>query len=438
MTIGGQTLDEDDLFVEVKSERTEDSTTLRWVDPQGEFIVDKVYTIRGGNYLVDLDLRIKNTTGNPISYALETEFSALQNNEQAEGSMFMPPVYLFNSICQHGDDFERLPAEDIIENIEDEESHENTFEDGVAWGGIDNRYFMTGLAVKQGIESCTARADQAGENGVPAGYTRVYNDLVLASGIIEGKHTESRLLTFYGGPKKLSYLRGEDMPVNMSEAIDFGYFAFICEPMLWLMRYSHSNFPNWGIAIILLTILVKLLTLPLTIKQYRSMAAMKKLGPQLKKIQEKHKEDKVRLQQEMMKLYRENQVNPLSGCLPMIMMMPVYFALYRTIYSAVELYQADFALWITDLSEQDPYYISPFILGLLMIIQMRLNPSAGDQAQQKILMWVMPIMFTGMMLFLPSGLVLYILVNTLLGIVQQWYMYQVPVHSIRVHRFNIR
>ena len=149
--------------------------------------------------------------------------------------------------------------------------------------------------------------------------------------------------------------------------------------MLWLMRYSHSNFPNWGIAIILLTILVKLLTLPLTIKQYRSMAAMKKLGPQLKKIQEKHKEDKVRLQQEMMKLYRENQVNPLSGCLPMIMMMPVYFALYRTIYSAVELYQADFALWITDLSEQDPYYISPFILGLLMIIQMRLNPRLGTK-----------------------------------------------------------
>jgi YidC/Oxa1 family membrane protein insertase len=169
---------------------------------------------------------------------------------------------------------------------------------------------------------------------------------------------------------------------------------------------------------------VKLITLPLTIKQYRSMAGMKKVQPQMKEIQAKYKEDKTRMQQEMMKLYRENKVNPLSGCLPMIMMMPVYFALYRTIYSAVELYQADFLWWITDLSKQDPLYISPVLLGVLMIIQMQLNPSAGDQAQQKILMWVMPIMFTGMMLFLPSGLVLYILVNTVLGIGQQWYMYR--------------
>jgi len=424
LTVAGETLDEDDLFTEVKAARTADSMTLRWVDPNQKITVDKTFTIRGGNYLVDVGIAIKNGTGSAIDYTLETDFSALQNDEQAEGTMFMPPVYLFNSICEHGDDFERLPATDIFDNVEDDEADENRFESNVVWGGIDNRYFMTGLAIKDGILSCSATAERAGEAGVPAGYTRINNRLVLKSGRVEAGATETRTLSLYGGPKKLSYLRSEDVPVNMSEAIDFGFFAFICEPMLWLMRYSHTHFPNWGIAIILLTILVKVLTLPLTIKQYRSMAAMKKLGPQLKKIQERHKEDKVRLQQEMMKLYRENQVNPLSGCLPMLMMMPVYFALYRTIYSAVELYQADFAFWIRDLSEQDPYYISPFILGLLMIIQMRLNPSAGDQAQQKILMWVMPIMFTGMMLFLPSGLVLYILVNTLLGIVQQWYMYR--------------
>ena len=142
--------------------------------------------------------------------------------------------------------------------------------------------------------------------------------------------------------------------------------------------------PNWGIAIIILTVLVKILTLPLTVKQYRSMAGMKKIQPKMKGLQEKYADDKVRMQQELMKLYRENKVNPLSGCLPMLMMMPIYFALYRTIFfSAVELYQAPFFGWITDLSQQDAYYITPVLLGVLMMIQMRLNPSAGDQTQQK-------------------------------------------------------
>ena len=153
------------------------------------------------------------------------------------------------------------------------------------------------------------------------------------------------------------------------------------------------------------------------------MAGMKKIQPKMKTLQEKYKDDKVRMQQELMKLYRENKVNPLSGCLPMLMMMPIYFALYRTIFSAVELYQAHFVGWISDLSQQDPYYITPVLLGLLMMIQMRLNPSAGDQMQQKILMNVMPIMFTAMMLFLPSGLVVYIFVNTVLGIAQQYWIY---------------
>ena len=153
------------------------------------------------------------------------------------------------------------------------------------------------------------------------------------------------------------------------------------------------------------------------------MAGMKKIQPKMKVLQTKYADDKVKMQQELLTLYREHKVNPLSGCLPMLMMMPIYFALYRTIFSAVELYQADFFGWITDLSQQDPYYITPVLLGVLMLIQMRLNPSAGDQVQQKIMMNVMPIMFTAMMLFLPSGLVLYILVNTVLGIAQQYWIY---------------
>jgi YidC/Oxa1 family membrane protein insertase len=180
----------------------------------------------------------------------------------------------------------------------------------------------------------------------------------------------------------------------------------------------------------LLTILVKLLTLPLTIKQYRSMAAMKKIQPEMQALKEKYqKQDPMRFQQESMALYKKHGVNPVAGCLPMLLMMPVYFALYRTIYSAVELYQASFFGWLSDLSMPDPYLITPVALGLLMLLQARLNPSPGmDPTQRKMMTTFMPLMFGGMMLFLPSGLVLYIFVNTVLGIFQQvWSQKQTEV-----------
>jgi len=159
--------------------------------------------------------------------------------------------------------------------------------------------------------------------------------------------------------------------------------------------------------------------LPLTHKQYKSMASMKLIQPEMQALQAKYKDDKLKLQQKMMELYKENNVKPLAGCLPALAMMPIYFALYRTIYSAVELFQAPFGFWIQDLSAKDPYFVTPVLLGVLMFVQTRLNPQAGDQTQQRIMMTVMPVMFTAFMLFLPSGLVVYIAVNTVLGIVQQ-------------------
>jgi len=399
------------------------TATLQWTDPVSKVVVQKKYILNSDGYTVDMEMVLTNPTVQPVNFGLRAEFSALQNNSQAQASMFMPPIYLFNAVCMRHEEFSRLGGQDINEHIKDNEAHLNRHDDNIRWGGIDNRYFMTALMVgaKQ-IKSCAAAAALAGSPGVPPGFTRIDNILELQPGSLAAGKSITRKFSLYGGPKKLSDLSAQQPP--LAEAIDFGMFSVICVPMLWLMRFFFEYLPNWGVAIILLTLLVKLITLPLTIKQYRSMAAMKKIQPKMKALQAKYKEDKVRMQQEMMKLYRDNKVNPLSGCLPMVMMMPIYFALYRTIYSAVELYQANFAGWIHDLSQQDPYYITPVLLGALMIIQMQLNPSAGDQMQQKILMWVMPIMFTGMMLFLPSGLVLYILVNTVLGIVQQWYMYR--------------
>jgi YidC/Oxa1 family membrane protein insertase len=279
----------------------------------------------------------------------------------------------------------------------------------------------------EGISSCEyfvgAEAALVAPSEISPETRYVATRLVLPGGSLAPGEKVERSWRVYGGPKKLEAL--ESYSPSLSAAVDFGWLSALSLPMLHTLEFFHGLVPNWGIAIILLTVLVKLLTLPLTHKQYKSMAGMKVLQPQLKELQEKYKDDRVRLQQEMMGLYKKNGVNPLSGCLPVLLMMPVYIALYKTIYSAVELYQADLAGWITDLSEPDPYFVLPLVLGVFFVIQTRLNPTSGDELQQKLMLWIMPVMFTGMMLFLPSGLVVYILANTLLGILQQLYMNRV-------------
>ena len=398
------------------TEQDQNSVKLTYTDSVTKFTISNHITLGKDGHLLHHELTFNNLGVQPVVYDLGVALYGIQDDANAEGSMFMPPLHQYESLCKRDADFERLLSGDIIENKEDGDP--NKFTDGIRWAGIGTRYFLTGLYSKDGrLKYC----DSSLENGQP-GYSSFKTLVGLADGTVASGTPITVNYSLFIGPKELSKL--SDGEVSMEDAIDFGFFHVICKPMLWVMHFFIGFFPNWGVAIILLTVLVKILTLPLTIKQYRSMAAMKVVSPQLKKLQEKYKEDKMRLQQEMMKLYKDNNVNPLAGCLPMIMMMPIYFALYRTIYSAVELYQAPFALWITDLSKEDPTMISPILLGVLMLIQMKLNPSAGDQAQMKIMMYVMPIMFTGMMLFLPSGLVVYILVNTLLGIIQQFYMYR--------------
>ncbi len=182
--------------------------------------------------------------------------------------------------------------------------------------------------------------------------------------------------------------------------------------------------PQWGVAIFLLTVTVKLLLLYWTYKSFVSMRGMSQLKPEMDKLKEKFGDDKQKMNAAMMDLYKRNNVSPLGGCLPMLIQMPVYIGLYRTIFATPDLYQAPLFLWITDLSMPDPYFVMPVLLGVIMIFQQRLTPTAMDSAQQKIMMWVMPIMFTGFMLFLPSGLVFYILVNSVLSIFQQMYIYR--------------
>ena len=400
--------------------------TVARTDPKTGVKLTRTYALVKDDYTVDVTVTLSNPGSSPIAYDLSALMAGAQNNEEAGGNMFSPPVYAFEGLCKRGDDFERLPVSALQSDLNDPDEKTAWF-DGVAWAGVGNRYFMTGIVPGKGeAVSCTldlgAKAAGIDAASIPANFTVVTTRLGLKGGEIAAGGEVTRTARFYVGPKKLDRLRAQ--AIDMSDAIDFGWFTAICVPMLWLMQAFFGFVGNWGLAIILLTVLVKLVTLPLTIKQYKSMAAMKKVQPKLKKLQEKYKDNKPKLQQEMMALYRAEKVNPMASCLPMLLMMPIYFSLYRTIYSAVELYRADFAFWITDLSEQDPFFILPIILGVLFLLQTRLNPSMGDNPQQKLMMTIMPVMFTGMMLFLPAGLVLYILVNTSLGLVQQLYQYK--------------
>ena len=225
--------------------------------------------------------------------------------------------------------------------------------------------------------------------------------------------------TFYAGPKIQDTLAGLAPYLNLT--VDYGLLWWIAALLFTILDTIHSLVGNWGGAIILLTLVVKLVLYPLSAAGYRSMANMRKVAPEMKRLQERFSDDRERLSKEMMGLYKKEGVNPLGGCFPLLLQMPVFLALYWVLYEAVELRQAPFMLWIHDLADRDPYFVLPLLMGASMYYQQTLNPPPPDPMQAKVLKF-MPIMFTALFLFFPAGLVLYWLVNNVLSIAQQWYI----------------
>jgi len=231
--------------------------------------------------------------------------------------------------------------------------------------------------------------------------------------------TEVLAASFYAGPKIQSRLA--DIAENLNLTVDYGFLWWLSVPLFKILDFLHGLVGNWGFAIILLTMLVKLTLYPLSAAAYRSMANMRRMAPEMKRLQERYSDDRQKLSKEMMDLYRKEKINPLGGCLPMLMQMPVFLALYWVLFESVELRHAPFLLWIHDLAAIDPYFVLPLLMGATMFVQMQLNPAPLDPMQAKI-MKLMPIMFTVLFLFFPAGLVLYWLVNNVLSIAQQWWV----------------
>lgn len=306
------------------------------------------------------------------------------------------------------------------EDMEDEDKGD--IEDGpvrytdVAWGGVTGKYFATLVVPQERAQGCEVVLAKEG--------AAIENDLATMPVELGAGETKTHVFGLYTGPKELERLQafaalGTKVPLD--EAIDWGFFGGVSEwlgkMLLALLRWFHELIGNWGVSIVLLTVTVKLVTLPLTLKQMSSMKRMKEIQPEMNKLKEKYADDRVKQGQEMQALFARSGVNPLAGCFPMLVQLPIWFALYSMLGAAVELVHEPF-LWLPDLTEQDPYYILPLALGALMILQNRMMPSTMDAAQAKMMRWVMPIMFTVFMLFLPSGLGVYIFANIVLSLVQ--------------------
>jgi YidC/Oxa1 family membrane protein insertase len=278
----------------------------------------------------------------------------------------------------------------------------------VNWLGLEDKFFLLAMMPGSGSDF-SWKQDFVTEDSART-------ELAFSMDLKPGE-TKGFAFNSYIGPKEYKILK--EMPGEIEGAIEFGFFAFMAKPVLSVLNFFQRYVSNYGIAIIILTVLIKLAFYPLSKKSMSSMKDMQKLQPQMKAIKEKFKEDKPRQNKEIMDLYKRHKVNPVGGCLPMILQIPVFIALYEVLSVAIDLRHAPFMLWITDLSAMDPYYISPVLMGGSMFLQQKMSPSGMDPMQAKMMM-MMPVVFTFLFLKFPTGLVLYWLVNNILTIIQQY------------------
>ena len=426
-------------------EEATDRAVFVWPDPNvdsSDVWLERRLIVKGP-YAVDLVVQLHNLGSEPVKSQPSLVVTSFQPPVEGGGLFSGPPPDLRSATCRAGGELTRGAADAILK---DPQGAEWSPGGDVDWVGIDSRYFLL-AAIPTNIKSSRCHLEAALTSPPHAtlkaaiGLTRSWvlagvkepcrptwlatrPDLPECSAERAGA---SGFLSFrlYVGPKDLEHLRavaGDGVDPKLDESVDFWIVGVIAKPMVWLLKVFHDMIPHWGVAIVLLTILVKLLLLPLTQKSFQSMQAMQRLKPEMEKLKAQYGNDKQKMNEETMALYKRHKVNPLGGCLPMLLQMPVYIALYRAIYSSVELYQAPLFGWVHDLSAPDPYYVLPIILGASMFLQQLISPTSLDSSQARMMKYVMPIMFTVFMLFLPAGLVLYIFVNTLLSMVQQYYI----------------
>ena len=382
-------------------------------------LVKKVFTFKADSYLIDCDIIFQNGSDKTLNDSIVVSIPGIYNKEVKDRSKFAfeGPSALINN------EFTEIKPEDLKDK--------NTYTGKIGWAGYSERYFFTALMLK------------AKDGGSPAdaklflsyANDRVVNQYIQKMEPLDKGRQGTYSFVFYMGPKSHKVLSKYDN--SLKEAVNFGFFNVIAKPLLIGMNTIHDVIPNYGIAIILLTIIIKLVFWPLGTKSYRSMNEMKKIQPLMMELREKYKNDKQKMNQEVMGLYKTYKVNPASGCLPMLVQMPIFFALYRMLYQAIELRHAPFFGWITDLAAPERLFhfnfsiplmdaphgipVLTLLMGASFLLQQKMTPATGDPMQAKMMM-LMPLIMTVLFINFPAGLVLYMFINNIISMGQQYYI----------------
>lgn len=369
-----------------------DSLAVTFEADGAEGKVTKTYTFHRGSYLVDVAF-------SGAGKASDAYFHVLRDGKVESSGYMGASTYTGPAVYTEADKFQKLDFADLAKG-KFKEKYPKKADDG--WIAMVQHYFVSAWLPASGSREFYV--------------DKLDGDLYRAGvkiPVVEGEAA----VRLYAGPQEQDKLK--TIAPGLELVVDYGWLTVIAAPLFWVLETLHKLTGNWGWAIILLTIGVKAIFFPLSAASYKSMAKMKQVAPKLQKLKETYGDDRTRLNQEMMEMYKKEKINPLGGCLPILIQIPVFIALYWSLLGAVEMRNAPWIMWITDLSAKDPYYILPLIMGATMLIQTKLNPAPPDPVQAKVML-LMPIVFTGMFLFFPAGLVLYWVVNNTLSIAQQW------------------
>ncbi|MBK6980355.1 MAG: membrane protein insertase YidC [Betaproteobacteria bacterium] len=372
--------------------------------------VVKKFVFRRGTYEMEVSYEVKNVGATPISPFAYFQFlrDGNQPSQEAAQTSAIAGVATFTGPAVYTDElkFVKVDFKDIEKG---KQTHARKAKDG--WIGVVQHYFVSAWLPKPSAER-EYFTNKVGENLYTAG-------VIVPVGSIAPGASATVAMPLYIGPQNTDRLA--KIAPGLELVVDYGWLYILAAPLFWVLKFIHGMVGNWGWAIILLTILIKLVFYPLNHKAGRSMAAMKVLGPKMEKLKQLYGNDKQKLNQAMMELYRTEKINPLGGCLPIVVQIPVFIALYWVLLGSIELRHAPWLGWIQDLSAPDPFYILPVIYAISMFVQTKLNPQPTDPVQAKVML-AMPIVFSIFFLFFPAGLVLYWVVQNLLSIAQQWHI----------------
>jgi YidC/Oxa1 family membrane protein insertase len=369
--------------------------------PQGVKVV-KTLTFHRASYLINIAEEIINGTSAPLT--TDAYFQVVRDGKSPGGDPYMTQTFTGAAVYTDKEKFQKVTFDDIAKG---KVAYPKTTDNG--WIAMIQHYFVAAFLPP--------------EKTPREFYTRKLADdfysvgLKIQVGPLAPGAAQRVVVPLYAGPQDQDHL--QSVAPGLQLVVDYGWLTVIASPLFWVLKVFHGWTGNWGIAIILLTVMIKLIFFPLSAASYRSMAKMKLVTPRLMKLREQYGDDKAKMNQAMMELYKTEKINPLGGCLPIVVQIPVFIALYWVLFESVELRHAPFYLWIKDLAAPDPWYVLPTLMMISMIIQTKMNPTPPDPVQAKVMM-IMPLVFGVMFYFFPSGLVLYWFVNNILSMAQQW------------------